>query len=124
MKPIVFKLKPEPADDRKEDQKWRNYPIKEYPDLPRWVQFGSIPVVAIPIGLGYWIEVPYLGILVGFAALVFWILTFRPTGCPQCKGSVTTREVEEENGFKRFFHDCPACKISWRCKQHWDSSDD
>ena len=125
MKRIVFKFKHEPADDHMENQEWRNYSIKEFPDLPKWVQFGSIPVLAIPIGIGYWIEVPYLGILVGIAALFFWIVTFHIHGCPQCKGCVNTREVEEENGFKRFFHDCPVCRISWRCrKRHWDSSDD
>src|SRR5208282_831548 len=101
MKRIVFKLKTGPPDDHREVQEWRDYCVKEFPKPANWVQFGSIPVLAIPIGIGYWIGVPYLGILVGIAALLLWIVSFRPAGCPQCKGSVTTREVEEENGFKR-----------------------
>jgi hypothetical protein len=39
--------------DLVEDQEWRNYSIKEHPELPKWVRFGSIPVLAIPIGIGY-----------------------------------------------------------------------
>jgi len=124
MKPIVFKFKHEPKDDNKENQEWRNYTLREYPKLPTWVHFAGFAILTIGISIGYWMGHPGIGILAGIAACFALVLIARPLRCPQCRGRVMTREEEEENGLKRFFHDCPICRISWRCeKRHWDSSD-
>ena len=128
MKRIIFKLKHEAAEDRKENQEWRNYNVKEYPKLPTWLHFAGFAILAIGVGLGFWVggnPGSCVGFLAGMAACFVLVIVVHRIRCPQCKGSVLTRHVEEENDFKRFFHDCPTCKISWRDpKAHWDSSDD
>jgi hypothetical protein len=121
MKRIVFKLKDEAADDHKANQEWKNYPVGTYPKLQNWVRFMGFVILPIGIGIGYWVGHSSIGLFAGVAACFVLVLVAHPLRCPQCRGSVMTREVEEENGFKRFFHDCPKCRISWRCeKKHWD----
>ena len=128
MKRTVFKFKHEPTDDNKMDQEWRNYPVREYPKVPPWVSFAGFAILAIGVSLGFWVG-GYPGFCVGFlagmAVCFVLVIAAHPIRCPQCKGSVDTRDVKEENGFKRFFHDCSVCRISWRCeKRHWISSAD
>jgi hypothetical protein len=125
MKRIVFKLKHEPRDESKENQEWRNYSVGEFPKLPTWVHFAGFAILGIGIAAGYWLGHPGIGFLAGFAACIVLVIKAHPLRCPQCKGRVIIREVEEENGYRRrFFHDCPVCRISWRCqKPHWHSSD-
>jgi hypothetical protein len=125
MKPVVFKLKHKPAEDRHKNQEWRNYAVREFPKLPAWVYIAGFAILAIGIGIGSWLGHPGIGLLVGVTACVILVIVAQPLRCPQCRGNVMTREIEEENGLKRFFHDCPTCRITWRCEQrHWDSSDD
>src|SRR6185295_6119033 len=125
MKRIVFKLKHDPADDREGNQEWRNYPVGDYPNLPTWLHFAGFAILATGVGLGFWAGSnpgSCVGLFAGLAACFVLVMVVHPLRCPQCKGSVSTRHVEEENGFKRFFHDCPVCRIAWRCrKRHWDS---
>jgi len=127
MKRTVFKFKHEPTDDNKMNQEWRNYPVREYLKVPPWVYFAGFAILAIGVSLGFWVgghPGSCVGFLAGMAAC-FVLVIAHPIRYPQCKGSVNTREVKEENGFKRFFHDCSVCGISWRCeKRHWDSSAD
>jgi len=128
MKRTVFKFKHEPTDDNKMNQEWRNYPVREYPKVPPWVYFAGFAILAIGVSLGFWVgghPGSCVGFLAGMAACFVLVIVAHRIRCPQCKGSVNTREVKEENGFKRFFHDCSVCGISWRCeKRHWDSSAD
>lgn len=128
MKRIEFKFKHERAEDNKRNQEWTNYPVREYPKLPAWIHFAGFGALASGIGIGFWMgggPGSCAGFFAGMTACFILVVFFHPLRCPQCKGSVNTSEVEEENGFKRFFHNCPVCKISWRCeKRHWDSSAD
>ncbi len=103
--------------------------MREFPKIPTWVYFAGFATLAIGVGVGFWAggnPGSCAGLLAGFAAGFVLVVFFAPPlRCPQCKGSVLTREVEGENGLKRFFHDCPTCKISWRNqKRHFDSPDD
>jgi len=128
MKRIVFKLKHEPTVDNKENQEWRDYPVREYPRVPTWLHFAGFAILAIGVGIGFWAgrgPGSCVGFIAAMAACFVLVMVVHPLRCPQCKGSVNARGVKEENGFKRFFHDCPICKISWRDpKSHWDSADD
>jgi len=125
MKRIVFKLKPSPADENKENQEWRDYPVRKYPNVPTWLHLAGFAILACGVGIGFWLggnRGTCIGLIAGFAACFVLVMAAHPVRCPQCKGSLRTRQVKEENDFKRFFHDCPVCKISWRCeKRHWDS---
>src|SRR5881296_1912374 len=105
MKRIVLKFKHNPADDNKENQEWRNYSVRGYPKLPAWVHFAGFAILAIGFGIGFWVGSKpgsCVGLLAGFAACFVLVIVAHPLRCPQCKGSVLTREVEEENDFKRF----------------------
>jgi hypothetical protein len=125
MKRIVFKLKHEPAEVPKENPEWRSYTVRDFPKLPTWVHFAGLAILAGGIGIGSWVRHPIIGFFAGMAGCFGLVMAVRPLRCPQCNGSLLTRDVEGENGFKRFFHDCPMCKISWRDqKQHASSSDD
>jgi hypothetical protein len=128
MKRVIFKFKHEPADDIKENQEWRNYSVREFTRVPIWVQLVGFAILATGVGIGFWVggnPGVCIGLLAGIAACFLLVIAACPVRCPQCKGSVNTREVQEENGFKRFFHDYPVCKVSWKdAKRHWDSPDD
>lgn len=114
MKRIVFRLKPEPPDNREEIQEWKSYRVKEYPKIPTWLHFAGFAILGLGIGIGYRIGHPGIGFLAGFVAVFILVIVVHPLRCPECRGSVNPRDVDEENGFKRVFHDCPVCRISWR----------
>jgi hypothetical protein len=59
---------------------------------------------------------PNIGFFSGFVACFVLVMAFHPIRCLQCKGGVTTRKVDEGDGVRRYYHDCPVCKISWKCK--------
>lgn len=117
MKPIVFKFKDEAKDDDKGPQEWRSYAVRDYPKMPTWLHFAGYAILAIGIGIGCWVGHSGIGMLAGFVACFVLVIVAHPIRCPQCRGGVMTRGVEEENGYERFIHDCPVCRISWRCEK-------
>ena len=130
MKPIAFKLKPEPDESRQgnENQEWKDYPVRDYPKVPTWMHIAGLAALIGGVGLGYWMgggPGSCAGLIAGFTACFVLVVYFHPLRCPQCRGRVSTRELAEANDAKRFYHDCSACRISWKSpKPHWDSSDD
>ena len=128
MKPIVFKFKHESAEDIRGNLEPSDYAVKGFPKAPTWIHLAGFGIVAAGAGIGFWMggnPGSCAGLLAGTAGCFVFIMTVHPIRCPRCKGRVNTRWVEEENGFKRFFHDCPVCKISWRGeKRQFEATDD
>jgi hypothetical protein len=124
MKRIVFKLKHEPTDEKSESQEWKNYSVEDYPKLPPWLHFAGLTMLAAGLVVGYSSGHSAISFFAAIAAWFALVICAHPLRCPRCKGNVITREVEEENDFKRLFHDCSACGISWReQKPYRDTSD-
>ncbi len=121
MKRITFSFKPEPTNDREENQEWRNYATRKYPKLERWVHVAGFAILAAAIAVGYWMKHPNIGLFVGVAACFVLVIFSHPLRCPQCKGPVATRLVEYEHGYRQHFHDCAVCKITWECEKFRES---
>ncbi len=117
MKRLIFKLKPEPADDRKEDQEWRNYSVAPETERKKSFDFACFALAAVLVAVGLWTG----AVLLSFVTIVVvvWLLLVRyypPDRCPQCKGLVKTRMVQEGPNSWRFYKDCPICKVSWKSR--------
>lgn len=112
MKRITFSVKPESPDDRG-NQEWKDYAVKKYPKLERWVHFTGFAILGVAIAVGYWTGHPNIGLFAGIAACFVWVIFARPLRCPDCKGCVATRLIEYEHGYRQHVHDCPVCRITW-----------
>jgi hypothetical protein len=121
MKRITFSLKPEPPVDTKQNQEWKNYSTGKYPKTPLWLHGVVIAMIAAGMAIGCWAGHGNIGFFAGIAACFILVITARPIRCPQCRGPVITRDAKEEDGYRRFLHDCPACKVTWECEKRLPS---
>jgi hypothetical protein len=104
--------------NREDIQEWKSYSSRPYPRMNPWTHVYGLLMFAVIVGVGTWVGHPMIGFFAGTAAIVILLRVAHPLRCPQCKGPVRTREAEEEAGYRRFLHDCSACRITWECEKH------
>jgi hypothetical protein len=98
-------------------QEWRSYSVRPYPKPEHSLAFGDLAVLAVGVCVGTltgWYITAFFAAIGG----MFLLHAFAyPLRCPQCRGPVMTRQVDDEPGYRQFFHDCPECRITWECEK-------
>ncbi|HXI71453.1 MAG TPA: DUF3592 domain-containing protein [Verrucomicrobiae bacterium] len=120
MKRITFSLKPEPPDDRKENQESRNYSLGHYPEIPQrlrpWLVLNFLGFTVLGTIVGYFTGY-YISSFIVAIIMTFYVHSLIcPLRCPKCGGRVMTRKEdtkEDDLDYMQFFHDCPNCKVTW-----------
>jgi phage FluMu protein Com len=123
MKRITFSLKPDPTDISEENQEWRSYSVEAYSEVKKaWVSITDLVVFSLGIVVGT-LTGYYMTAFIAAMGILFYVhyLAYFPTRCPRCKGLVTTRQVDDEQDYWHFCHDCQKCQISWECERFYRS---
>jgi len=89
-----------------------DFPHKPLPRAKSWLRNLArvLCLIGILAGVTMHSEWPFLVALIIVALLV---ITFEKNRCPQCKNPFNSRQVEEAPGYRRLYHDCANCKITW-----------
>jgi len=89
-----------------------DFPTKPLPRVKSWARGlargAGLVGCAVGIAMGSnW------ALIAAVVLVILFTLSLGTDRCPQCKGPLNSRQVEEAPGYRRMHNDCPNCKITW-----------
>jgi hypothetical protein len=104
--------------DYLKSQEWKNYSVRRYPKAHKpWVVLADLAIMALTVVVGGWTGHYLIAFFAGIGTVIFVHVMAFPIRCPDCHDRVLTRQVDDEPGYRQFFHDCPKCRITWECEK-------